>query len=154
MRNFTGNWTATGSRQVLGLENGREAGIFALSGALMLSGKQRLDIGFRAEAIGFTDSASGLEARSVWTDERGDKVFSELHGEHVGAGKAIEGRFTGGTGRWTGISGGYSFKWKRIDDGESGEVVGRVVGLNGWAQLPEPDATKDAAAGGSRENPR
>jgi hypothetical protein len=74
----------------------------------------------------------------VWTDERGDKVFSELSGEGIGPGKLIEGKLIGGTGRYAGISGEYSFKWKRIGASKADELTGRVVGLSGWARLGSP----------------
>ena len=56
----------------------RQAAIFKFTGSLLLTGPQRLTTGFKAEVIGFTDSESGMQGRSVWTDDRGDKVFSEL----------------------------------------------------------------------------
>ena len=51
------------------------------------------------------DNTYGMQARSVWTDERGDQVFSELRGGAGGPGHPIEGRFVGGTGRYAGVSG-------------------------------------------------
>ena len=43
-----------------------------------------------------------MVGRAVWTDERGDQVFSELKGEWVGTGNRIVGTFIGGTGRYAG----------------------------------------------------
>jgi hypothetical protein len=63
------------------LDQGNRPGIFQVSGSMMLSGKQRLNRGFQSEAIGFSDTTTGMQGRSVWTDEHGDKVFSELSGE-------------------------------------------------------------------------
>ncbi|MBL8394776.1 MAG: hypothetical protein JNK99_08515 [Candidatus Accumulibacter sp.] len=150
MRNFTGDWTVTGNRYVLDLLPGQQAGIFRLSGSMLLSGKQRLNRGFQAEAIGFTDTTTGMQGRSVWIDEHGDKVFSEISGEGVGPGQMIEGKFTGGTGRYTGISGEYSFKWQRLGAIEGDELAGRVVGLNGWARLGSPNAVAPTTAGGPK----
>lgn len=150
VRPFTGNWTVTGNRQVLDLGPGRPTGTFQLSGALMLSGKQRLNLAFRAEVIGFSDPMSGLVGRSVWTDDRGDKAFSELRGEGVGPGKLIHGKFIGGTGRYSGLSGEYSFRWQRIGTIEGDQLTGRVVGLNGWARLGTPDAVSPTTSGGQQ----
>ena len=135
VRTFTGNWTMTGNRQIMTLDTGRQAGIFKLTGSLLLTGKQRLTAGFKAEVVGFSDTATGMTARSVWTDERGDKVFSELRGESVVPGTLIEGRFVGGTGRYAGVSGDYTFRWQRLADAGDGDVSGRVVGLEGSARL-------------------
>lgn len=148
IRSFTGVWDATGNRQTLDLATGQQAAIFKLSGSLMLIGEQRVNTAFLAEVVGFADTASGMQGRSVWTDERGDKVFSELRGEAVGPGKVIEGKFTGGTGRYAGIAGEYNFKWQRVGDQGGEAFTGRVVGLNGWARLGSASAGTPAAAGG------
>ncbi len=150
IRNFTGDWTTTGNRRVLDLGPGHQAGVFILSGSMMLSGKQRLNRGFQAEAIGLSDTTTGMQGRSVWTDERGDKVFSELSGEGVGPGQLIEGKFTGGTGRYAGITGEYSFKWQRLGAIEGDELAGRVAGLKGWARVGSPSAVAPTTAGGPK----
>lgn len=134
-RNFTGTWTTTGNRQSMQLGSGHEATIFKFTGSLLLGGPQRLKAGFKADVIGFTDSQSGIQGRCVWTDERGEKIFSELHGDAVNPGRLIEGRFIGGTGRYAGVTGEYTFKWQRLIDNEDGEVSGRVIDLKGWARL-------------------
>jgi hypothetical protein len=126
---------------------GHEAGIFKVSGSLLLTGAQRLTAGFKADVIGFSDTLAGMQGRSVWTDERGDKVFSELRGEEAGPGKLIKGRFLGGSGRYAGVSGEYTFRWQRLGVNEDGELSGRVVGLEGWARLA-PSAAIPAATGG------
>jgi hypothetical protein len=138
VRPFTGTWSATGNRQSLQFGPKHQSAIFKFTGSLLLTGPQRLTTGFKAEVIGFTDSESGMQGRSVWTDERGDKVFSELRGEAINPGKLIEGRFLGGTGRFAGVNGEYSFRWQTLVDNEDGEVSGRVVGLKGWARLGTP----------------
>lgn len=144
-RPFTGSWTATGTRKALQLGEGHEVAIFDLSGAILLAGQQRLDVGFKGQAIGFSDSLHGLQGSSVWTDERGHKVFSDLYGEGIGPGRLIKGQFTGGTGRYVGISGEYSLRWQYLLESEDGEVSGRAVDVSGWARLAPPSAP---AAGG------
>ncbi len=150
VRTFTGDWTVTGNRRVLNLLPGQQAGIFQVSGSMMLSGKQRLNRGFQSEAMGFSDTTTGLQGRSVWTDEHGDKVFSELSGEGFGPSQLIEGTFTGGTGRYAGITGEYSFKWQRLGAIEGDELAGRVVDLKGSARLGSPKVVSPTAAGGPK----
>ena len=134
VRKFTGTWTATGNRQTMHYGADNEAVIFKLSGSMLLSGEDRPNRGFKAEVIGFFDDRSGMLGRCVWTDERGDKVYSELHADSGRAGQLIEGSFLGGTGRYTGVEGGYTFKWKRLMHNENGETSGRTVDLNGWVR--------------------
>lgn len=143
IKTFTGTWSATGNRQTLQLESDHEAVIFRLTGSMLLAGQQRLRKGFKADLIGFYDTLSGMQGRCVWTDERGDKVFSELHGQTGEVGTLIEGRFLGGTGRYANVSGEYTFRWKRLINNENGEVSGRAVDLKGWARLGAPDILPD-----------
>ncbi len=144
-RDFVGNWSATGTRQMLVLDAGHWAAIFDVSGSLLLTGAQRPSLGFKAQVIGFSDSQTGVQARSVWTDEHGEQVFSTLVGKEAGPGQPIEGRFIGGTGRYAGVTGEYRFAWQHLIPAENGRVSGRVVGLQGWARLRAPEAAPPPA---------
>jgi hypothetical protein len=141
---FKGTWTATGTRRTLHLGPEDRAAIFDLSGSVLLTGAQRPAVGFRAQAIGFSDSRAGMQGRCVWTDERGDMVYSELKGQAVGSGNHIVGTFIGGTGRYANVTGDYSFQWQYVIDTEDGEVSGRVVDFKGRARLG-PAAGRPAA---------
>ena len=143
-RTFEGTWTAAGTRRTLHLGTEDRAAIFDLSGSVLLTGAQRPAVGFRARAIGFSDSRAGMRGRCVWTDERGDMVYSELRGEFVGTGNHIVGTFVGGTGRYAGVTGDYTFQWQYVVDTEDGAVSGRVVDLKGRARLG-PAAGRPAA---------
>jgi hypothetical protein len=134
---FEGTWTATGTRRTLRLGSDERAAIFELTGSVLLTGAQRPAVGFRAQAIGFSDSRAGMQGRCVWTDERGDMVYSELKGEFVGTGNHIVGTFVGGTGRYAGVTGDYSFQWQYVIDTEDGAVSGRAVNFKGRARLGE-----------------
>ena len=80
-----------------------------------------------------------MQGRCVWTDERGDMVYSELRGEAVGSGNRIVGTFVGGTGRYAGVTGDYTFQWQYVIDAEDGAVSGRVVDFKGRARLGQTD---------------
>ncbi len=146
-RVFEGTWSASGTRQTLNLETNHRASIFDLTGSLLLIGDQGLGVGFQAQAMGFTDSLAGMQGRCVWTDERGDKVYSELKGEFVETGSHIVGTFLGGTGRYAGVTGEYSFQWKFIVESGDGTVSGRAVDLKGRALLG-PTAEAHSGKGG------
>jgi hypothetical protein len=72
-----------------------------------------------------------MQGRCVWTDERGEMVYSELKGEFVGTGNHIVGTFVGGTGRYAGVTGDYSFQWQYVIGTEDGAVSGRAVNFQG-----------------------
>jgi hypothetical protein len=139
---FAGTWTAAGSRSSIPLGEGRRASIAKLEGSLMLLGPSRPAVGFRAEALVLNDSASGTIGRVVWTDDRGDQVFSELTGQGTRTGSHIVGTFLGGTGRYAGASGGYEFSWRFVLQTEDGDLQGQSEGLNGKIRVPseQPDA--------------
>ena len=152
-RHFTGSWSITGNRQTLKMGPDHRAEIFRLGGSLMLAGDSRPGLAFRSDIIGLRDNQSGMQARSVWTDERGDQVFSELRGGAGGPGQLIEGRFVGGTGRYAGVGGQYTFKWRTLVESEDGSVSGRVVDLEGWARIGAPADTPTSGQGATGERP-
>ena len=145
---FEGTWTAAGTRRTLRLGPNDHAAIFELTGSVLLTGAQRPAVGFKAQAIGFSDSRTGMQGRCIWTDERGDMVYSELTGEAVGSGNHIVGRFIGGTGRYASVTGDYSFQWQYVVDTEDGAVSGRVVDLKGRARLSQADTAPAGGVGG------
>jgi hypothetical protein len=140
---FQGTWTAAGNRHVIRLGDDRQASVADLSGSLLLAGPSRPGVGFRAEAVVLNDSATGMVGRSVWTDERGDRVFSELRGEGTATGNRISGNIVGGTGRYAGATGTYEFSWRFVLETEDGTVQGQSVGLKGRVRA-------GAATGGAR----
>jgi hypothetical protein len=132
---FDGSWNAAGNRTNIPLGAERRGSIIFLRGTMLLAGPQRPGVGFRSELIALVDSGTGLQGRSVWTDERGDQVFSELQGEGTAARNHITGKFLGGTGRYAGVTGSYEFSWQSVIEGEDGAIQGRAIDLKGRARL-------------------
>jgi hypothetical protein len=128
---FAGSWNATGQRQSLPTESGRHATILSLSGAVVLTGAAGLGRGFRSEVIGFYDGGTRSVGRWVWTDDRGDRIFGTLTGDPVQTGRRVDGTITGGSGRYAGIVGEFSFTWQYVVNAEDGIVQGRSSGLEG-----------------------
>lgn len=128
---FEGSWNAAGSRRTIRLGADRRASILELRGTMLLTGAGRPGAGFRSEVIALSDSATGLVGRSVWTDERGDQVFSEIQGEGTAARNRITGAILGGTGRYVGATGSYEFSWQFVMEAEDGSIQGRAVELKG-----------------------
>jgi hypothetical protein len=137
-REFQGTWTAVGKRQAIALGGDRRASIADFNGSLLLSGSSRPAVGFRAEAIVLNDSATGLVGRAVWTDERGDQIFSELRGETTATGNRLLGTFIGGSGRYAGATGSYEFSWRFLLEDEDGNVQGQSEGLKGRVRAAPP----------------
>jgi hypothetical protein len=132
---FSGTWTAAGTRQDIALGSDRRASVADYSGSLMLYGTSRPALGFRAEAVVFNDSATGLIGRAVWTDDADNHVYSELRSEATPGGNRIVGTFVGGSGRYQGASGTYAFSWRFLLEGEDGIVQGQSTEFNGKVRL-------------------
>jgi|ERR1700733_167550 hypothetical protein len=141
---FSGTWTAAGRRQDIALGSDRRASVADYSGSLMLSGTSRPALGFRAEAVVFNDSATGLIGRAVWTDDTDNHVYSELRSEATPEGNRIVGTFVGGSGRYKGASGTYAFSWRFLLEGEDGIVQGQSTEFNGKVRLLPTGSGADA----------
>ena len=103
---------------------------------MLLTGSGRPGVGFQAEVIGLSDSGTGFQGRSIWTDEHGDHVYSELTGEGTATKNHIAGTILSGTGRYAGLTGSYEFSWQWVMEGEDGAVQGRAVDLQGRVRGP------------------
>ncbi|HEY7172969.1 MAG TPA: hypothetical protein VH417_19085 [Vicinamibacterales bacterium] len=135
-RSFKGSWSASGRRDTMPIENDGVASLVHLSGAVVLTANGGLTSGFRGEVIGFDDGSRGT-GRAVWTDARGDRIFSAIAGEPLGAGRRVTATITGGTGRYRGIAGDYSLTWQYVVDADDAAVQGRSADLTGRFRLAE-----------------
>jgi hypothetical protein len=142
VHDFTGFWNGTGTRKTIPLGQGksdskRTGSIIDLHGTMLLAGRGKPGVGFRADVIALVDSATGLSGRAVWTDEHGDQVFSELNGEGDKSSNHIAGTILGGSGRYANASGAYEFSWSFVIDADDGSIQGEAVGLKGSMRFPE-----------------
>jgi len=101
----------------------------------VLTGGSGLSRGFRGEAIGFDDGAAVRLVRSVWTDDRGDRIFSEIRGEPLEKGRRWIGTITGGSGPYARMSGEYELTWQYVIRTEDGAFQGRAADLKGRFRL-------------------
>lgn len=139
-REFEGSWNATGTRRSIRLGGDRRGSVTDLHGTMLLAGAGRPGVGFRADVIAMVDTETGMVGRAVWTDDRGDEVFSELKGEGTRERNHIVGTILGGTGRFVGATGTFEFSWQYVIESEDGSVQGRAVGLRGRFRLGQPAA--------------
>jgi hypothetical protein len=136
-RTFEGTWSASGQLQTLPTGGERPAATLQLSGAVVLTSGEGLSKGFQSEGVAFDDGSALTVGRSVWTDEHGDRIFSALKGEVTAAGRRVVGTITGGTGRYAGLTGEYSFAWQYVIQAESGTIQGRAIDLKGRFRVGE-----------------
>lgn len=136
-RDFAGTWSLAGRRHTIPQARGTAA-IVDLSGAFIVTGGAALGRGFRGEVIGFDDGEGVSVGRSVWTDERGDRVFSRLTGEGISGGRRITGTITGGTGQYAGLEGEFTFTWQYVLAGEDDRIQGRAGDVTGRVRRAGP----------------
>jgi hypothetical protein len=132
---FEGSFNGVGDRHSIPLGETRVGSIVNLKGTMLLAGPGRPGVGFQSEVIGLVDNTTGFQGRSVWTDENGDRVFSELQGEGTTAKNRISGTILSGTGRYAGITGSYEFSWRSVMEAEEGVIQGRAVDLKGRVRM-------------------
>jgi hypothetical protein len=130
-RPFKATWTLTGQRDVVVTEGERPAAIVHLKGPLTLTSGEGLGRGFLGEVIGFDDGGTLLAGRAVFTDQRGDRIYCRLQAEPIGNGRHATATITGGTGRFAGIEGSFSFAWQYVVDQDGGETSLRTVNIEG-----------------------
>jgi hypothetical protein len=134
-RPFTATWTLQGQRTLLPTEDERPASIVHLTGPLTLTSGAGLGRGLLGEVIGFDDGAALLAGRALFTNEHGDRIFCVLDAEPIGTGRRATATIKGGTGRFAGLEGTFTFAWQYVVDAGSGEVSLRAVNVEGRTRL-------------------
>ena len=137
-RPFKATWTLSGTRQLLPTEGPRPAAIVHLQGPLVVTGGEGLGRGFLGEAFIFDDGGSLVVGRAVLTDGKGDRIYSSMKAEPVGTGRKATATITGGTGRYAGLEGTFTFSWQYVVDAEPGEIGGRVADIEGRTRRAPP----------------
>ena len=137
-QSFSGTFTATGRRETVPQEDGGLAATMRLTGSLTITAGTGLRRGFRVEAVGFEEGHGNGLGRAVWIDDRGDRIYSRIVGATSETGRRSTATITGGTGRYVGLAGYYTFTWQYVLPGEQGVVQARAVSLNGRYRREPP----------------
>ena len=113
---FEAGWVVTGVRQPIGFTASRVVFSFQLEGRVNIRTDEDLLVDLWSRCVGLSDSETGSTARCVWRHPGGDEIYSVLSGRLLDrGGSAARGRFVGGTGRYAGIEGEYSFtSWSSL----------------------------------------
>jgi hypothetical protein len=141
-RPFSGTWTLAGTRILLPTGGERPAAVVHASGSLVITKGDVLGKGFLGELVAFDDGEDAVVGRAVFTDEKGDKVFVKLVAERLGVARHAAGTFTGGTGRFSGVSGSLSLSWKYIVAGGTDDFEALAVTVEGRIFRSSSEAPK------------
>lgn len=137
-RPFSGTWNLSGRRTSLPTEGARAAAIVHASGSFVVTRGDTLGRGFYGEVIGFDDGRALLVGRAVLTDAEGDRIFAILKAQPLGAGRTAAATITGGTGRWAGLEGEFTFSWKFVVGAGDEEFQAMAVNVEGRARRASP----------------
>jgi len=135
---FTATWTLSGERSLLPTEGERPASIVNLSGPLIITSGDGLGRGLLGQWIGFDDGGALLAARVMFTDEHGDRIFCTVRAEPIGTGRHATATITGGTGRFAGLEGTFSFAWQYVVGAGGDEISVRAVDVEGRTRRAPP----------------
>jgi len=137
-RPFTATWTLSGDRTLLPTEGERPASVVHLTGPMTLTSGEGIGKGLLGDVIGFDDGGKLLAGRAVFTDEHGDRIYCVIEGEPIGTGRRATATIRGGTGRFDGLEGTFSFAWQYVVEEGSGEISGRAVDVEGRTRRGSP----------------
>ena len=135
---FTGNWIASGSYEPLDYLEGREIATFRIAGHVNLKNAVGNVVDFWSECTGLWDTATGSTTRCVWRDSKGAaSAFSVLEGRVLEKGIEVKGRFVGGSGELSGLSGELTFTWTTVFRNPTQKILtGHTEDLSGSYNLP------------------
>jgi hypothetical protein len=136
---FQGSWGAVGTTQSLALGESRFASIVRLQGTIVIKSSHGFTRAMQADCVGLNlkDERTTGSGRCLWTDSDGDGVVSDFTGELSGTDSKVRGRFISGTGKYTGIEGGYELDWRYLRGiEEEGTINGYSTSLTGSWKLP------------------
>jgi hypothetical protein len=134
-RPFKATWSLSGQRQRLATEELRPASIIHVSGSLTITSKEGPGRGFLGEVIGFDDGGTLLVGRGLLVDEHNDRIFCSLKAEPIGSGRRVTATITGGTGRFAGLEGDFSFVWQYVVEQDSDEISLRTADVEGRTRV-------------------
>ena len=135
---FQGRWEVVGKAMKIDLGTSRSVSVARFEGAVVLEGSaQGLARGFRANCVGLQDQSTGGLGRCVWKDRFDDEIWSEIESRSTGSSRSSQAKFVGGTGKFEGIEGEFSFEWiYMIPASEEGPVRGYSTRVSGRWELP------------------
>jgi hypothetical protein len=147
-RPFSGTWTLAGKRFSLPTEGPRRASVIHASGSLVITKGETLGRGFYGEVVGFDDGETLLVGRAVFTDSIGQKIFATLKAQPLGGDRTATATITGGTGRWSGLEGTFTFSWRFVVETGEEDFDALAVNLEGRVRRASAPAPGQSPAPG------
>jgi hypothetical protein len=145
-RPFSATWALSGRRTTVPTEGARGAAILHASGSFVITKGDVVGRGFFGEIVGFDDGGTLLAGRAVFTDAQGDRIYATIKAQPLGTGRTATATITGGTGRWAGLEGDFTFAWRYVVESGENDFDAVSVNVEGRARRAPPKAAAPAPA--------
>ncbi len=132
---FTAYWAVSGTVHILEFNSG-VAAAGGHTGTVTIQTSEGPVRAFETDCVAFADDETS-RGRCVWTGPLGDLVYVELRGTGLAGFGRTRGTFVGGTGKYDGIEGGFSFEWNyNVSRGQDATFDGYTLEMQGNYRKP------------------
>lgn len=132
---FNAYWAVSGTVHILEFNSG-VAAAGGHTGTVTIQTSEGPVRAFETDCVAFADDETS-RGRCVWTGPLGDLVYVELKGTGLAGFGRTRGTFVGGTGKYDGIEGGFSFEWNyNVSRGQDATFDGYTLEMQGNYRKP------------------
>ena len=133
---FFADWDVSGTVHLIEFENSGVVAGGGHTGIVMIHSSEGPVRAFDTDCVAYADDKRS-HGRCVWTGPLGDLVYVELKGSGLAGFGRTRGTFVGGTGKYDGIEGGFSFEWNyNVSRGQDATFDGYTLEMQGNYRKP------------------
>ncbi len=133
---FVAYWAVSGKVHIIDFANSDVAAAGSHTGTVTINTSEGPVRAFETDCVAFTDNEKS-HGRCVWTGPLGDLIYVELRGTGLAGFGRTRGTFVGGTGKYDGIEGGFSFEWNySVSRGQDATFDGYTLEMQGNYRKP------------------
>ncbi len=133
---FSAYWAVSGTVHLIDFKDSGVTAAGSHTGTVTIQTSEGPVRAFETDCVAFADDESS-HGRCVWTGPLGDLVYVELKGTGLAGFGRTRGTFVGGTGKYDGIEGGFSFEWNyNVSRGQDATFDGYTLEMQGNYRKP------------------
>ncbi len=133
---FSAYWAVSGTVHIIDFGDSGVAAAGGHTGTVTIQTNEGPVRAFETDCVAFADD-NDSRGRCVWTGPLGDLVYVELKGTGLAGFGRTRGTFVGGTGKYDGIEGGFSFEWNyNVSRGQDATFDGYTLEMQGNYRKP------------------
>jgi len=134
---FRASWNVSGTIHLMEFKDRGWVAAGRHEGTIILQTDKGQIPTFETECVAFADESQGGVGRCVWESTDGDLIYVETSSSGMGGLGRSRGKFVGGTGRFDGITGGFSFEWNyNVSGWEDASFDGYTLAMTGNYAVP------------------